>query len=73
MAKPKEAEEALRAAAGMAKEELSSVAVAMADGRTDGMEWVPRISKEGIRRGRATWEQASPTSFDPAHFALLLQ
>ena len=39
MAKPKEAEEeeeALRAAAGMAKEELSSVAVAMADGRTDG-------------------------------------
>ena len=28
--------EALRAAAGMAKEELSSVAVAMADGRTDG-------------------------------------
>jgi len=36
VAKPKEAEEALRAAAGMAKEELSSVAVAMADGRTDG-------------------------------------
>jgi len=33
VAKP---EEALRAAAGMAKEELNSVAVAMADGRMDG-------------------------------------
>ena len=38
MAKPREVEEeeeALRAAAGMAKEELSSVAVAMADGWTE--------------------------------------
>jgi hypothetical protein len=33
-----EGEEALRAAAGMAKEELSSVAVAMADGWTEGTE-----------------------------------
>ena len=36
VAKPREVEEeALRAAAGMAKEELSSVAVAMADGWTE--------------------------------------
>lgn len=53
VAKPKEVAEeeeevALRAAAaaGMAKEELSSVAVAMADGRTDGQNGMGSLDKQ---------------------------